>query len=55
MDILPKVNKANMVGRIKTVKEYLRSYHGAKRAPLAYVIRKNVVIQTCGIHPWYAT
>ena len=53
--ILPKVNKADMVGMIEANEEYIRSCHGMEKAPLAYIIRKTVVVQTYGPYPWYAT
>ena len=51
----PKVNKANMAGMMKSIKEYLRSHHGVMRAPLAYIIRKTVIVQTYGDYHKYAT
>ena len=45
-DMLPKVNDAIMVGTIKANEELLRSYFDIKRATLAYIIRKNIVIAT---------
>ena len=40
LDILPKVNKANMAGKMESIKEYLRSNDGNVRAPLATTVRK---------------
>ena len=34
-DMLPKINKSNMTGTMESIKEFLRSYHGVVRAPLA--------------------
>ena len=53
--VLPKVNKADMAGIIETIKEYCRSHHGVIRGPLAYVIRKIIIVQTFGDYPRYAT
>ena len=53
--MLPKVNKADMVGTIESIKEYLRSHHSIIRMSLAYIIRKNVTAQTHGYYPKYAT
>ena len=39
-----KANKADMVGTMKAIEEYLRSCHGAMRAPFAYIIRKTIVV-----------
>ena len=50
-DVLPKVNKADRAGTIESIKEYLRSCHGVIRAPLAYVIRKTILIQPYGDYP----
>ena len=54
-DVLPKVNKANMTGTIKDIKEYLISHCNVKRAPLIYIIKKTITVQTYGIYPWFAT
>ena len=54
-DMLPKVNKANMAGMMKAIIEYLRSHHGVLRKPLAYVIRKTILVQTYGDYPKCAT
>ena len=44
-----------MAGMMQANKEYLRLCHGVMRAPLPYVIRKTVVVQTYCDNPWYAT
>ena len=44
-DMLLKVNKADMAGKLVSIKEYLRSCHGVVRTPLAYVIRKTITVQ----------
>ena len=46
LDILPKVNKAALIGTIEAIEEYLRLHHGAMRAPFAYIIGKTIVVQT---------
>ena len=40
---------------MEAIKEYLRSCHGVLRAPLVYVIRKNIVFKTYGDNLKYAT
>ena len=37
------------------IKEYLRSHHGIKRLPLAYIIRMTKAVQTYIIYPWHVT
>ena len=54
-NMLQKINKSNMVGMMEAIKEYLRSCQGIVRAPLAYVIRKMLIVQTYGDYPLYAT
>ena len=54
LDMLFKVNKADMAGMMKSIKEYLRSSHGVVRASLAYIIRKTITVQTYGDYPTYA-
>ena len=54
-DMLPKVNKADIVRTIEDIKEYLRSHHGIIRAPLPYIIMKTIIVQTYGDYPKYAT
>ena len=49
--VLPKVNKADMAGMIKSIKEYLLLHHGVIRVPPAYVIRKNITVQVYGDYP----
>ena len=46
-DMQPKINKSDMAGMMKAIKEYLRSSHGVIRAPLAYIVRKTVILNTC--------
>ena len=53
--MLPKINKSDMTGMMESIKEYLRSHHGVVKAPLAYLIRKTISIQTMGDYPTYAT
>ena len=45
-DVLPKINKADMVETMEPIKEYLRSYHVVIIAPLTYIIRKTITVQT---------
>ena len=54
-DVLPKINKSDMAGTIESIEEYLRSHHGVIRAPLAYIIKKTILVQTYGDYPKYAT
>ena len=44
-----------MARTMEAIEENLRSCHGAIRAPLAYVIRKNVMAKTYSDYPKYAT
>ena len=53
LGVLPKVSKADMERMMESIKEYLRLCHGAIRAPLAYIIRKTITIQTYGDDPMY--
>ena len=43
-DILPKVNKTDMEGRMEAIEEYLKSCHGVARAPVAYIIWKIILV-----------
>ena len=43
-----------MTGMMVAIEEYLRSHEGATRAPLAYIIKKTILVQTCGDYPKYA-
>ena len=54
-DMLPKVNKAVMAGTLEAIEDYLRSCHDVVRAPLAYIIRKTITVQTCDNYPKYVT
>ena len=53
-NMLPKVNKADMAGTVESIEEYFRSCCGVIRAPLAYVIRKAIIVLTYGDYPKYA-
>ena len=53
--MLPKISKSVMAGMMESIKEYLRVHHGIIRAPLAYIIRKTIIVQTMGDYPTYAT
>ena len=44
-NMLPKVNKADMADTKESMEKYLRSHHGVVRAPLAYIIRKTIMVQ----------
>ena len=54
-DVLPKINKSDMERTMESIKEYLRSCHGVIQVPLAYVIMKNVIIETYSDSPKYST
>ena len=54
-NMLPKINKSYMAGTMESIQEYLRSCHGVARAPLAYVIRKTITVQTLGDYLMYAS
>ena len=43
--MLPKDNKADMTGMMESIEEYLRSHHGVIRVPLAYIIRKIIIVK----------
>ena len=53
--MLPKVNKADIAGKMESIQEYLRSCHAVIRAPLAYVIRKTITVQVYGEYVKYVT
>ena len=53
--IFYQVNKANMAGKMEFIEEYLRSCCDVVRAPLAYVIRKAITVQTYVSNPKQAT
>ena len=44
-----------MAGTMESIEEYLRSHHGVMKAPLAYVVRKTITVQTMGDYSMYAT
>ena len=52
-DVLPKINKSDIVGMMETIKEYLRSCHGVVRVLLAHVIKKTILVLTYGDYPKY--
>ena len=54
-NLLPKINKSDTAGMIESIKEYLRLHCGVIQAPLAYIIRKTITVQTHGDYPMYAT
>ena len=47
-DVLPKINKSDMAGKMKSIKEKLSACLSVIKAPLAYVIRKTMTDQTDG-------
>ena len=53
--MLPKINKFDMAGTMKAIKEYLRSHHGNVRAPIAYITRKTITVQNYGDYLMYVT
>ena len=53
--MLAKVNKAHLTGTMEAIIDYLRSCHFVVRAPLAYVIRETIAVQTYSDYPKYAT
>ena len=53
--MLPKVNAAIMTETMGAIDEILRSCCDVKRVLLAYVIRKNVFMETYGAFLWYTT
>ena len=53
--MLSEDNKADIVGMMQSVKEYLRSCQGVVRAPLAYLIRKSIIVQVYGEYLKFAT
>ena len=54
-NVLTKINKSEMAGMMEAIEEYLRLHHGVVRAPLAYIIRRTMTVQTYGNYPMYAT
>ena len=54
-DVLQNISKANMTGMMEVMKEYLRLCSGVDRAPLAYIIIKDIVVKTYGTYLSYAT
>ena len=45
-NVLPKVKAVDMARMIEAIEEYLRSYYGVIRVPLACIIRKIIIGQT---------
>ena len=54
-NVWPRINTSDMEGMMESIKKYLRSCHGKMRAPLAYIIRKTIIVQTDGDYLMYAT
>ena len=44
--VLPKVNMADMAGKMESIEKYLRLPHGVMRVPLVCVIRKTIIVQS---------
>ena len=42
--MLPKINKSDMTGMMESIEEYLRACHDVIKAPLAYIIRKTIIV-----------
>ena len=40
---------------MESIKEYFRAHHGVVKAPLAYITRKTITVQTMGDYPTYAS
>ena len=53
--MLPKINKSDMAEMMEAIEENLRSHCGIVWAPLANIIRKNVIFKTYGDYLMYAT
>ena len=53
--MLPKINKSDMASMMESIKEYLRSHCCIIKAPLAYVIRKSIIVQTYDEYFMYST
>ena len=49
------LNKFDVAGMMETIEEYLRSCGGVVRAPLAYFIRKTIIVQFYVDYTVYAT
>ena len=45
-NVLPKINKSDMAETMGSIKEYLRSHRGVIWAPLTYIIKKFITVQT---------
>ena len=54
-DMLAKVNNADIAGTMEAIEENIRSCHGVIRAPIAYVIRKTILVKTYGDYSKHAT
>ena len=44
-----------MASMMEVINNQFRSCHGVGKVPLTYIIRKIIVIETCGTYLWYAT
>ena len=54
-DEMPKMNKSDMGGTMEVIKEYLKSCHIVIRAPLAYDIRKTILVKAYGEYHKHTT
>ena len=54
-NMLPKIKKSDMTGMMEGTEDYFRLCHGVMWAPLAYVIRKTIAVQTYSDYLTYAT
>ena len=52
-NMLPKINESDMAGMMESIKEYIRACHGVIKAPLAYIMRKTITVETYGDYPMY--
>ena len=43
--MLPKANKVDVAGTMEAIEYYIRSCHVVEKAPLAYIIRKTIVVE----------
>ena len=55
LDVLPKVNNADMVETLESIEENHRSCCGVIRTSLAYIIWKNILVQIFDDYPKYMT
>ena len=53
--MLPKINKADMAGTMEVIKKYLRTHCSVIRAPLAYIMKKTILVKTYDDYLKHAT